>query len=87
MVGSELFSSESTKLQRNKILSEVSRRMYEVEIQGFLPEEIEAFKQIICHLAEIWSLRVGKNLTVLLCVCPSSRARLLRQPTMLAITA
>ena len=59
MVGSQLFAPESLRGECENFLSEIKRRIYDVEMNGFEAEEIESFTKIMNHVAssldfEIW---------------------------------
>ena len=62
VIGQMLFASESVRMESRNFLKEVTRRIYEVEVGGFLEEEMTSFRQIIAHLAENLDADVWREL-------------------------
>jgi hypothetical protein len=61
IVGSELFAAEQLRSECEHFLSEIKRRLYDVEMNGFDAEEVQSFTTITNHLANSLDVEVWKE--------------------------
>ena len=61
LVGSELFSPESAVAELNSYVTEIERRLFDLEQIGFEPPEIASFKALCQHSAEALDDAIWKS--------------------------
>ena len=61
IVGSELFAPEQLRGECEHFLSEIKRRLHDVEMNGFDAEEVRSFTTITNHLANSLDVQVWKE--------------------------